>query len=63
MSKVHIMDGPLRRPAIIAMAFGYRRYPEGDWQVFRVMIDDIVGMDWVETDKFVGIIGHLNHGS
>lgn len=58
MSKVKFMDGPLRRPAVVRVGFGYER------QSFAVDVDDMLESDRPETERCADIIGHLevDHG-
>lgn len=54
-SKVRFMDGPLRRPAVIRMGFGYG----SPMRVVAFQIDDIVGLEFPDTEKWASVIGHI----
>lgn len=65
MARIHDMGGPLLKPAVIRVSFGYDapERPSGI-RVCIFDIDDIVGFDWPDTERYVCTIGHLmvNHG-
>lgn len=60
IGKVTFHDQRLRRPALGQMAFGYEHHNGSSClATFRVDIDDLVGMEWPDTERYVGILAHM----